>query len=120
MILADTSVWVSHLRMGDVSLMDALNRGEVASHPFVIGELACGNLANRRILLSSLADLPRTVLVEPDVVLEFIESRGLAGVGIGYVDAHLLASCHHSQETTLWTLDKRLAMVADQLGLAFK
>lgn len=112
MILADTSVWIEHLKRGSARLADALHHGAVATHPFVIGDLACGNLRNRREVLDLLGRLPRVPVATDAEVLDFIERRRLMGVRIGYVDAHLLASVVLAGDVTLWTLDTRLAAVS--------
>jgi predicted nucleic acid-binding protein len=117
-ILVDTSVWVDHLQRGDERLISLLDAGEVLGHPFVIGELALGNLRNRDAVLSDLRDLPRVVLAEHEDVLELINRQALFGRGIGYVDAHLLAAARLTNGSRLWTLDRRLQAVAAQLGLA--
>jgi predicted nucleic acid-binding protein len=119
MILVDTSVWVDHLRSGDASLAGLLNAGQVLMHPFVLGELACGNLRNREEVIGLLKDLPRAVFAADDEVLFFIEHNGLMGRGIGYVDAHLLASVALNGSALIWTRDKRLRLVAHDLGVAF-
>jgi hypothetical protein len=116
-ILVDTSVWVDHLRYGRSALAARLEAGDVACHPFVLGELACGRLARRREILSLLAELPQVGLVEHDEVLAFVDANRLAGSGIGWVDAHLLASAKLSH-TPLWTLDRRMVRVARRLRLA--
>ena len=118
MILVDTSVWVDHLRRGDARLAALLERGAVVMHPFVIGEMACGSLADRAMILELLQDLPSAVVAENDEVLGFIERLGLHGKGIGYVDAHLLASVALTDGTRLWTRDKRLRAVAENLDCA--
>lgn len=118
MILADTSVWVAHLRAGEVVLAGLLDAGMVLSHPFVIGELALGHLRQRGVVLQALADLPRANVAEDTEVLYFIERHAMSGRGIGYVDAHLLASVMLTPGAELWTADKRLHGVATQLGLA--
>ena len=119
MILVDTSVWIDHLRKGDDTLISLLNSTQVATHPFVIGELACGNLSNRVIFLSLLKNLPTIQAALHDEVLYFIEHNQLMGRGIGFIDAHLLASLALSKQTFLWTQDKRLAALAEKLGMAF-
>jgi len=116
MILVDTSIWINHLRRGDQQLMDLLDSGQVLMHPFVLGELACGNLRDRGQLLALLHELPRAVRPSDDEVLFFIEAQNLGGRGIGFVDAHLLASAILS-EVPLWTRDRRLQAVATELGL---
>ena len=107
MILVDTSVWVEHFRSGSSGLEALLNEGQVACHPYVIGELACGNLKNRTGILSLLQELPRVIQADDDEILRFIEEHRLMGKGVGYVDIHLLASALLSR-VTLWTADQRL------------
>ena len=118
MILADTSVWVDHLRAGDKALAALLDADMVLAHPFVIGELALGNLRQREIVLNALADLPHASVATDADVLHFIGQHALFGRGIGYIDAHLLAAIKLTAGTELWTHDKRLHGVAVQLGLA--
>lgn len=117
-ILADTSVWVEHLRTGHATLAALLDENLVLVHPFVIGELACGNLRNRAALLALLGDLPHTTVATQEEALQFIENHRLMGRGIGYVDAHLLASVALRGDAQLWTLDRRLARVGWELGLS--
>jgi len=117
MILVDTSVWVDHLRQRAARLKTLLETGQVVIHPFIVGELALGNLRQRKVVLSSLRDLPHAVSARNEEVLDFIERHALAGLGIGWVDAHLLASARLTS-ATLWTRDKRLKAVAIKLGLA--
>lgn len=118
MILVDTSVWVDHLRAGDAALIRLLNQGKVLAHPFVIGELALGNLKNRTAILALLQELPRTPIATDEEVFGFIEQHALFGLGIGYVDAHLLAATKLAPGAQLWTRDKRLQAAASRLGLA--
>lgn len=118
MILVDTSVWVDHLRAGDKALAALLEAGAVLIHPFVIGELALGSLRQREILLNALSDLPQPSIAADAEVLHFIDHHALFGRGIGYVDAHLLAAVQLTVGTQLWTNDKRLHGVANQLRLA--
>jgi predicted nucleic acid-binding protein len=118
MILVDTSVWVDHLRGGDAMLGERLNRSQVQMHPFVLGELACGNLHNRGEVLRLLQALPQAIVASDEEVLFFIERNALMGRGIGYVDAHLLAAAALGGSTQLWTRDKRLRSVAKALNLA--
>jgi len=120
MILVDTSVWVDHLRAGDEDLVYLLNHSQVLMHPFVLGELACGNLRNRNEVLALLKDLPQATVATDDEVLFFIERHALTGRGIGYVDAHVLAAVILRGATWLWTRDKRLRTVADSLELAYE
>jgi hypothetical protein len=117
LILADTSAWVDHLRRGHSDLSDALDRGLVLMHLFVIGEIACASLNDRSSILELLHDLPRATVASSDEVLGFIERHQLHGRGIGYVDVHLLASTALSPGAKLWTLDKRLRAAAVDLGL---
>jgi len=118
MILVDTSVWVDHLRTGDAALAALLNGSRVLMHPFVLGELACGNLRNRGEVLALLKDLPQATVARDKEVLFFIERNTLMGRGIGYVDAHLLAAVVLDGSAQLWTRDKRLRSVAESLDLA--
>jgi len=117
MILVDTSVWIDHLRHGDVELTRLLNIGQVQTHRFVIGELALGGLQNRNIVLSTLQNLPQVTVASDEEVLHFIETQALFGTGIGYVDAHLLAAVRLTPGTLLWTRDKRLLAESALLGL---
>jgi predicted nucleic acid-binding protein len=117
MVLVDTSVWVAHLRQGNVGLEVLLTEGRVLSHPFIVGELACGNLQQRAEILTHMAALPQAVLASHDEVLHFIEAYHLMGWGLGYVDVNLLASARLSG-APLWTLDKRLREAAMKLKLA--
>ena len=118
MILVDTSVWIDHLRGGDAVLESLLDRGGVLGHPFVIGELALGNLRRRDLVLGALRQLPRAAVASDEEVFGFIEARRLFGHGIGYIDAHLLASVRLTPDARLWTRDRRLRAIAGQLELA--
>ena len=118
MILVDTSIWIDHLRSGDPQLIAHLQSGEVLIHPFVIGELSLGNLRQRQEILGALQDLPKATKATDIEVLGFIEQAELFGLGIGFVDAHLLASAKLSANTQLWTRDKRLFNAAVRLNLA--
>ncbi len=119
MILVDTSVWVDHFRRGDPRLVDLLERSAVVMHPFVVGEIACGSLRDRRSILELLQDLPAAVVAHGDEVLHFIERHALHGKGIGYIDVHLLASVALTEGARLWTRDLKLLRVAAALGCAF-
>jgi len=116
MILVDTSVWIDHLRDGNERLAASLENAEVWTHPFVIGELACGNLANRAEVLLLLHNLPSVSLATDAEVLFYIERQQLMGRGIGYIDAHLLAATALTGSIRLWTLDRRLAAVAESVS----
>ena len=118
MVLVDTSIWVTHLRRGNPHLRELLEEARVASHSFVIGELACGNLNPRSEILLLLDALPAAELADHEEVLELIERRALMGTGIGYVDAHLVASAILSN-MPLWTADRRLNGVSHELGVAY-
>ena len=120
MILVDTSVWVDHLRAGDAQLADLLKRAQVAMHPFVVGEIACGSLADRSLVLELLQTLPAASVAESEEVLGFVERHELHGIGIGYVDVHLLASVALTEGGKLWTRDKRLRVAAEALGCALQ
>lgn len=119
MILVDTSVWVDHLRAGDEHLATLLEAGRVLAHPFVIGEIALGHLRKREMILSALSRLPQATVATDTEVLMFIEKQSLIGTGIGYVDAHLLASTRLSAGAALWTRDKRLLGAAERMTLSW-
>ncbi len=119
MILIDTSVWIDHLRTGDERLIDLLDSSQVLTHPFVIGELACGNLRKHDEVLRLLSDLPQAPVASQEEGLHFIERTKLMGQGIGYIDAHLLASTALADTALIWTRDKRLQKIARKLKLAF-
>ncbi len=118
MVLVDTSVWVLHLREGNANLDSLLNDGEVVCHPFIVGELACGNLKNRSEILALLQALPMSTQAEHEDVMQFIENYRLMGKGLGYIDMHLLASSLLA-EVPVWTLDKKLNEVSVELGIGF-
>ena len=112
MILADTSVWIDHLRAGDEGLVTLLDSAQVLIHPFIMGEMACGKLRNRSEVLTLLGDLPRVMVATDAEVLFLIERHALMGRGIDYIDAHLLAAVSLAGPARLWTRDKRLGAVA--------
>ena len=118
MILADTSVWADHLRIADVRLAELLAEGDVLMHPFVFGEIALGYLKKREVVFEGLRELPSIHISDPEEVLHLIESQGLVGAGIGYVDAHLLAAALTTRNCQLWTRDKRLHAAASRLSVA--
>lgn len=120
MILVDTSVWIDHLRSGESLLARALESGQVMMHPFVLGELACGNLKKRGEVLRLLGDLPAAPTATDPEVLNLIEHRALMGRGIGYIDVHLLASTALAGDARIWTRDRRLATAAGEMELAFE
>jgi predicted nucleic acid-binding protein len=119
MVIVDTSIWVNHLRQGSRQLEKLLMDAEVMCHPFIIGELACGNLKNRTEIISLLQSLPMAPTIEFDEFLFFIDRNHLMGKGVGLVDVHLLASAQ-LKGIPLWTADKRLKSAADQLQVRFK
>ena len=117
MILVDTSVWVDYLRDGDPALVFLLEEGQVCTHDYVVGELACGNLRNRAEVLGLLQSLPRLATATEEETLFLIENRKLMGRGIGYIDAHLLAATILGG-ARLWTKDKSLKAVAEESNCA--
>jgi len=119
-ILVDTSIWIDHFRAGDPLLAELLNDRRVLAHPFVAGELACGNLKNRASILSLFRQMPAAPLASDEEVLFFIEHHALIGRGIGYIDAHLLAATSLAGTARLWTRDTQLNAVAESLNLAFR
>jgi predicted nucleic acid-binding protein len=117
-VLLDTSVWIDHLRSGDALVTQLLEAGEVLTHAFVIGELALGHLSKRKEILGLLGALPRAPIATAEEVLVFIDRHRLAGRGIGYVDAHLLASAFLHPGLRLLTRDRRLHEAANSLRVA--
>ena len=118
MILVDTSVWIDHLHSGDPELAALLQDGHVLAHPWVTGELALGHLSRRSEILGLLHNLPQAMAATDVEVLTLIDNHQLFGLGIGYVDAHLLAATMLTTGARLWTRDKRLQAAAAQRGLA--
>nr|WP_294507890.1 type II toxin-antitoxin system VapC family toxin [uncultured Rhodopila sp.] len=118
MILVDTSVWIDHLRQGDAILADMLEHARVITHPFVIGELATGNLRQREVILHALGGLPRAIVAQDAEVLDFIERETLFGSGLGYIDIHLLASVRLTPGALLFTRDRRLHTMATRMSVA--
>ena len=116
MVLVDTSVWIQHFRQRQVALAEMLNRASVLSHPFVVGELACGNLNNRAKILGHLAALPSATTASHVEVLDLIANRKLFGRGLGWIDNHLLASALISH-CDLWTFDAALQEAAQGIGV---
>lgn len=119
MILVDTSIWIDHLRDGNTQLAELLGRSQVLAHPFVTGELACGNLRNRNEILRLLHDLPQAPIASPTEALYLIETHQLMGRGVGYIDIHLLAATAMAEPAKLWTGDNRLKKVASEMSRAF-
>jgi predicted nucleic acid-binding protein len=116
-ILVDTSIWIDHLRANDAILAALLDAEQVSTHPFIVGELAMGNLRARKLVLDTLQQLPKAIPATDDEVLHLVHKHALHGRGIGYVDAHLLAAAKLTGEK-LWSRDRRLAFAAEQLSLA--
>ena len=117
MVLVDTSIWVLHLAKGQARLKALLEKAEVVCHPYIIGELACGNIVNRTEILSLLEELPTAVVAEHEEVLRFVELHRLMGRGLGLIDVHLLASALLTK-VPLWTADSRLREAAARLNIA--
>jgi len=117
-ILVDASVGIDHLRADDERLTALLDGDAVLGHPFIVGELALGNLRQREVVLRALRRLPQATVASDQEVLRLIDRQPLFGRGIGYVDAHLLAAVRLTADTRLWTRDRRLRIVAAELGLA--
>lgn len=119
MILVNSSVWIEHVRAGaDERLNELLERGDVLTHPFVIGEIALGHVRRREAMLAALELLEQVEVCDDDEVLDFIHRHRLVGSGIGYIDAHLLAATKLTDDCSFWTLDRRFRDVASRLGLA--
>lgn len=116
MILADSSIWIDHIRKSEDNLIQLLREGRLVMHPWIQGEIALGSIASRAMTLRVLGAIEQLPVCPPTELLEFIEDHDLSGKGIGYVDAQLLASSLASQ-ARLWTRDKRLAAQADRLKL---
>lgn len=119
MVLVDTSVWVAHLRDGHPGLVQLLFGGKVMCHPLIIGELACGHIENREEILMLLNSLPSAIKAGHEEVLHFIETHHLMGIGLGYIDVHLLVSAMLSG-ISMWTDDNPLKKAARNLGISFK
>jgi len=118
MILVDTSIWIDHFRKGNDALSLLLEQDLVLMHPFIIGELACGSMVNRHEILGLLGTLPAAVAAGHNEVLQFVEMKHLYGMGIGWIDVHLLASAR-LLHAPLWTSDARLKRAAESLGIAY-
>ena len=119
MVLVDTSIWISHFRENNSHLKKLLMDESVACHTFIIAELACGNINNRKEIISLLQALPQALVAESDEILAFIEHKKLMGVGIGLIDVHLLASALLTN-LPIWTADKKLRMIASKFNILYK
>lgn len=118
MVLVDTSVWIDHLRNNEPLLVELLENNQVLVHPFVRGELALGSLPQRQNILGLLDNLPQAPVAFADEINLFIETHALFGLGVGFIDVHLLASAQLAVNAKLWTRDKRLAAVAARFNLS--
>ncbi len=118
MILVDTSIWIDHFREANEVLEALIFRDDVLTHPFVIGEVAMGNFRQRNVILEEMRGLPHAISATDDEVLDFVREHSLFGLGIGYVDAHLLAAARLTGDAALWTRDKRLDAAAQRLSVA--
>ena len=116
MVLADTSVWIQHFRRGEPTFAERLSEGLILMHPFVVGELACGNLKQRAVILAEMNLLPAAHPASNAEVFQLLEKRKLWGRGLGWTDVHLLASALLSH-CGFWTLDRKLAEAASELDL---
>jgi len=117
-ILVDTSVWVDHVRRADATLVRLLSEGQVLTHPFVIGEVALGNLPRRQLFIDQMRRLPGALVATDVEVMSLMERERLFGRGIGFADLHLLAATRLTPFATLWSRDRRLRAIAVEIGLA--
>jgi predicted nucleic acid-binding protein len=117
LILADTSIWIDHFRLGNKELRERLNKGQIVIHPSIIAELALGSLQERISTLALLDLLPQVRVAQLSEVRRMIEARRLYSLGIALIDAHLIASVFINSSTLLWTRDKRLRKAAESLGI---
>jgi hypothetical protein len=117
MILADTSVWVDHLRSGDPEMENLLGKGQIAMHPFIVAEIALGSLHNRRKILEEMDSLLEVRVAQLNEVRQMIEAHSLYSKGIGLTDAHLIASCLLTPGMQLWTRDGALRNVPKTLAI---
>jgi predicted nucleic acid-binding protein len=115
-VLVDTSVWIDHFRRPSADLEHLLEEGRVWTHPFVIGELACGSLAHRTEVLRLIEALPISIVATHEEAIAFAERQRLAGTGLGWIDVHLLASARLARQS-LWSIDRRLRAAAVRIGL---
>jgi predicted nucleic acid-binding protein len=118
MVLADTSIWVDHLRKSNGQLIELLNNGEVFCHPFIIGELACGYIKNRQEIITALRALPQSAFIEHDEIMVFIEKNNIMGKGLGYIDIAILGSSLVTG-IPLWTFDQKLNAIAKKFNNSF-
>jgi len=119
MVLVDTSIWIDHFNRKDPMLEYLLNECKAATHPYIVGELACGNFKNRKLIISFLMSLPVISTISENEYHLFIEQNRLFGIGLGFVDVHILAAAILSG-MLLFTRDKTLLISAQMLGVDFK
>ena len=119
-VLVDTSVWIGHFKQRDAWLVALLEAGLVVCHPYVVVEVACGTPPHRSEIIDMLCELESVHFATPDELLALLQRKALFGRGCGFVDVSLLASALLSDQTLLWTADKRLAAVATELGRAYR
>ncbi|RZL86732.1 MAG: type II toxin-antitoxin system VapC family toxin [Variovorax sp.] len=118
MVLVDTSVWIDHLARGDSQLQSLLEEGEVLMHPSIVAEIALGSLTHRDVTVGALQALPEIASATHFEVMAFLNNERLFGLGIGYVDLHLLAATRLAAGARLWTRDRRLLEASLKLNLA--
>ena len=118
LVLADTSIWITHFRVGQNHFIELLEQGLISCHPYIIGELACGSLKNRTEIIKLLEALPTVNVLEHSEVMDFLDSRKLMSIGIGYVDVHLLGASLLS-DTPIWTFDRSLVKAAKSLNINY-
>jgi predicted nucleic acid-binding protein len=118
MILADTSIWIDHLRKSNLTMETFLRTAQIVIHPFIVAEIALGSLRNRKARLAELDSLQQVVVARIEEVRHFIEARALYSRGLTLVDGHLLLSCLLTPGTQLWTRDGNMESVARSLGIA--
>ncbi len=117
MILVDTSVWIDHLRSADAKLQSLLQNDQIMTHPYIRLELALGSMASREKVLADLALLPQAPVVTPDELFSLIDHNKLSRRGIGLTDLHLIGCALFDKSILIWTRDRRLSEIADELGL---
>jgi predicted nucleic acid-binding protein len=120
LILVDTSVRIDHLRSGNATLVSLLVGGSVLAHPWVVGELALGNIRNRGEVLTLLHGLPQAVVATNDEVLRLVDDEVLYGTGLGYMDVQLLAATRLTSAARLWTAEWHLSALAERLGVRYE
>ena len=117
MILVDTSIWIDHLRSADAKLQTLLQNDQVVTHPFIRLELALGSIVGRETVLADLALLPQAPVVASEELFSLIEHKMLYRRGIGLTDLQLLCCALFDRSISIWTRDRRLGEIANELGL---